>query len=150
MILVDANLLLYALNEHAPENERSRAWLLEQIARGGGICLTWSVVLTVMRLLTNRHVFKTPLGLDAAVALIGGWLAHPRVTLLAPGNEHWRILSDLVRVGQVRGDMLPDAHLAAIAIEHGATLCSADRDFTRFDGLHLWNPLDRPEPPRKR
>lgn len=84
-----------------------------------------------------------PLGAAEAVAIVSEWLERPVVATLDPGERHWSILSGLMTTAQARGALVTDAHLAALAIEHGATLCSSDRDFTRFPGLRISNPLER-------
>ena len=93
-----------------------------------------------------RHVWDWPRGegpisLSDAVLAVSDWLARPSVVLLDPGERHWSILSSLLPKGQARGSLVTDAHLAALASEHGATLCTNDSDFTRFPGLQLDNPM---------
>lgn len=141
MILVDANLLLYAHDHYSPHHQGARGWLQGIMAGPEPVALSWIVVLAFLRLSTNPRVFQRPLPISRAGEVIEGWLADPRVRLLEPTERHWEILKRLLVAGQAAGSMVTDAHLAALAIEHGATLASADRDFARFPGLKLLNPL---------
>jgi toxin-antitoxin system PIN domain toxin len=86
---------------------------------------------------------ENPLSVDEAAAIVADWLERPMVTLLNPGERHWETLCDLMAKGQARGSLIMDAHLAALAIEHGAILATSDRDFARFPGLKFFNPLDK-------
>jgi hypothetical protein len=93
---------------------------------------------------TNPHLRRGAPTLDEAIAIVAGWLERPNVTLLNPGERHWEILRELMTKGQARGTLVTDAHLAALAVEHGCTLATTDRDFARFPGLNFFNPLDTP------
>ncbi|MDR5694883.1 MAG: PIN domain-containing protein [Armatimonadota bacterium] len=93
-----------------------------------------------MRILTNPRAFEYPLSIEEAIPIVSSWLERPMVGILEPGDRHWGIFNDLLRRTHARGPMVIDAYLAALAIEHGATLCTADRDFARFPGLRLLNP----------
>ncbi len=103
--------------------------------------LAWAVVLGFLRLATSARIFPRPLDPEQALAVVDGWLARPCVTALAPGEEHWRILRGLLGESGTAGNLTTDAHLAALAIEHGAELCSTDADFARFPRLSWVNPL---------
>jgi toxin-antitoxin system PIN domain toxin len=94
-----------------------------------------------LRIATNPHVFERPLSATEAEAAISSWLEQPAAGILDPGERHWDILRQLVRDGQAAGPLVMDAVLAAIALEHGATVCTTDRDFSRFPGLKWTNPL---------
>jgi uncharacterized protein len=142
MILVDANVLIYAHNTLAQQHERSKLWLLAALNSGEAIGLSWVSLLAFLRITTSPRSFIDPMSLDEAGGIVAAWLAHPGVTVLQPTERHWTILSRLLVDGQARGPLVMDAHLAALAIEHGATLCTTDRDFTRFKGLRLLNPLE--------
>jgi toxin-antitoxin system PIN domain toxin len=98
-------------------------------------------LLAFVRVSTSRRVLEHPLSISEAAAIVSAWLQRPMVTLVNPGERHWEILRDVMTKGQAQGPLIMDAHLAALAIEHGATLASADRDFARFPGLKLLNPL---------
>jgi toxin-antitoxin system PIN domain toxin len=142
MILVDANVLIYAHNTLAQQHERAKLWLLAALSSGEPIGLSWVSLLAFLRITTGPRSFIDPMSLDEAGGIVTAWLAHPGVTVLQPTERHWTILSRLLVDGQARGPLVMDAHLAALAIEHGATLCTTDRDFTRFKGLRLLNPLE--------
>ena len=142
MILVDANLLLYAYHPRAAEHERSRAWLESALAGPGLVRFAWLSVWAFLRISTNHRVFERPLSAEEADSAVSSWLAQPCAGIADPGDRHWEILRGLLSEGQATGPLVMDAAIAAIAIEHGATLCTADRDFARFPGLKWANPLD--------
>jgi uncharacterized protein len=141
MILVDVNVLLYAYHPRAPQHESCRSWL--QAALGGEqpLALCWLVVLAFLRLSTSPRVFDVPLTTSEAVIVVSGWLSRPQVVMLEPGERHWDILQDVLNDGQVSGPLMTDAAMAALALEHGAAVCTTDRDFRRFAGLRLIDPL---------
>lgn len=141
MILVDANLLLYAYNADAPSHAASRAWLEEALSSPAPFGLAWQTIMAFIRIATHGRAFPEPLTLDEAVEIVGEWLDRPNVTLLEPGERHWSILVRMLAVGQAAGALAMDAALAALAVEHGATLYTTDRDFARFTGLSVVNPL---------
>ena len=141
MILIDANLLLYAYHPRSEYHERSRTWLESVLSGRDLVRLAWMTVWAFLRIGTNPRVFERPLTIAEAESHVSRWLALPAVDVLEPGDRHWDILRELLRTGQVSGALLMDAALAAIAIEHGATLFTSDRDFTRFPGLKTSNPL---------
>jgi hypothetical protein len=141
MILVDANLLLYAVNRDLSQHLRSRAWLEEVLSGNENVGLPWVVILAFLRLTTNARVFEKPLAVEQAVAYIEEWLAQPQVTAVIPGKGHWLILHNLLTVSGTGGNLTTDAHIAALAIEHGYTVYSTDNDFRRFSGLRHVNPL---------
>lgn len=141
MILIDANLLLYAYHPKAEQHGASRAWL--EAALGGCelVRFAWLTLWAFLRIGTNPRVFERPLSTSEADAVISSWLAQPAAGILEPGERHWDILRGLMRAGQTSGPLVMDAVVAAIAVEHGATLCTTDRDFARFPGLKWMNPL---------
>lgn len=143
MILVDANLLLYAHDKESAHHSRSRSWLEGTLAGPEPVRLAWMVVLAFLRIVTDPRALRRPMSIAEAVSVVGEWLEHPNFGLLHPTDRHWAILSDLLPAAQARGPLVMDAHLAALAIEHGATLCSTDRDFTRFPRLRFSNPLEQ-------
>jgi len=142
VILLDANVLLYAYNPSFPQHRRARTWLEQNFSAPAPIGLPWATILAFLRIGTNPRAFPEPLTTDEAVAVVSAWLTHPTVTVLTPGERHWSILQDLLLRVRARGAQVADAHLAALAIEHGATLCTTDRDFAVFGGLRLMNPLE--------
>lgn len=143
MILVDANLLLYAVNRDLPQNPRARAWLEEVLSGDENVGLPWVVILAFLRLTTSARVFERPLTVEQAVAYIDEWLAQPLVTTVTPGKGHWMILHNLLTISGTGGNLTTDAHIAALAIEHGYTVYSTDNDFRRFSGLCHVNPLSQ-------
>jgi toxin-antitoxin system PIN domain toxin len=102
---------------------------------------SWETILGFLRLSTTPKLFARPLEFEEAVGIMGGWLARDNVVTVSPDNRHWQILSGLLPRSRSRGSYVMDAHLAALAIEHGATLCTNDRDFLRFPGLKVEFPL---------
>ena len=141
MILIDANLLLYAYHPGAGQHEKSRAWFEAVLSGPDLVRFAWLTLWAFIRIATNARVFDRPLSVSEAEAAISSWLAQPVAGILEPGERHWDILRSLVREGQATGPLVMDAVLAAIALEHGATLCTTDRDFSRFSGLRWINPL---------
>lgn len=140
MILVDANILLYAYHPRSPNHESCRAWVEESFSGLTPVRLSWSTVLAFLRISTSPRVFEQPLSMDEAERIVTSWLAAPAVGLLEPGAAYWEILRELLLRAQVTGPLVMDAALAALALEHGATLCTTDRDFMRFEGLRLIDP----------
>ena len=141
MIVIDANLLIYAVNEDAPLNREARTWLEKVVSGSETVGLSWSVLLAFLRLTTRAGLFRHPLSPDGAFDVISTWLTQPSVTIVHPGPNHLRALRGLVAEFGTAGNLTSDAHLAALAIEHGAELCSSDSDFSRFPGLKWRNPL---------
>ncbi|MBI5481463.1 MAG: type II toxin-antitoxin system VapC family toxin [Deltaproteobacteria bacterium] len=144
MILLDANVLLYAYDETSPHHERARVWLERTLAAPAPVGLPWATVLAFLRISTNARALQRPLTLEAAIGIVDSWFEQPCVTLVAPGPQHYRILCDLLRNAQAKGPLVTDAHLAALALEHGAAVATSDRDFSRFSGLRVVNPLLEP------
>jgi toxin-antitoxin system PIN domain toxin len=141
VIVVDANLLLYAYHAGAPEHEAARRWWEDSLSAPEPIRLPWVTALAFLRSATHPRVFRRPLEMAEARAHVDSWLVRPMVDWIEPGPRHWQILSELLEGAQIRANLTTDAHLAALAIEFGATLASSDRDFTRFAPLKLLNPL---------
>lgn len=141
MILIDANLLLYAYHPRAEQHEKSRTWLEAALSGPEFVRFAWLTLWAFLRIATNPRVFERPLSIAEAGAAVSAWLAQPGSGILEPGERHWDILSGLMREAQTAGPLVMDAVLAAIAIEHGAKLFTTDRDFSRFPGLRWANPL---------
>ena len=108
---------------------------------GGPLGLPWATIVAFLRISTNPRVFERPLTTAEAEAAVSSWLALPSVSTVDPGERYWDVLRDLLHRAQVRGPLVTDAAMAALAIEHGATLCTTDRDFARFPGLRTLDPL---------
>jgi toxin-antitoxin system PIN domain toxin len=142
MILIDVNILLYAYDTSAPQHPAARRWLEEVLSQPEPVLLPWATILVFLRIATSPRILQHPLSISEAVETVDSWLALPNVAVVDAGERHWHILRDLLPASQSRGPLVPDAHLAALAIEHGAVLCSNDRDFARFQGLRVKDPLD--------
>ena len=143
MIVVDLNLLIYATNEDAVQHDLARRWWEGTLSRGESVGLAWIVVLGFLRLTTNPRVMPRPLTPEQAVAVVDDWLAQPSVELLQTTDRHWEIVKEILAPLGTAGNLTSDAHLASLAIEHGARLFSTDNDFGRFVGLRWVNPLAR-------
>ena len=141
MILLDANLLIYAINQDAPSHRKAKPWLESAISGPDTVGFSWNVLLAFLRLTTRPALFRNPLSVEIAFDLINSWLDQPSTTVVHAGPRHLRILRDLIVPMGTGGNLTSDAHLAALAIEHGAELCSSDNDFARFPGLKWRNPL---------
>lgn len=150
MTLVDANLLLYAYDAESPRHARARQWLTAELASGRPIRLALVTLLAFVRIASDRRVFTRPMAPSEACALVESWLDQPNVRLLLPGPRTWQLLGRLAEEGQARGPLVMDAHLAALALEHGARIATTDRDFTRFPRLEILNPLESPSSSRAR
>ncbi len=143
MTLVDVNLLIYAAKPESSLHSRARLWLGERLAGTTPVGLPWASLLGFVRVATNPRVWPRSSSVDEALGLVDRWLAAPAVWIPVPGVRHAEIFGRLLRAVGRGGKLVPDAHLAALAIEHGLTLCSTDGDFARFPGLRLENPLQR-------
>jgi uncharacterized protein len=141
VILIDANLLLYAYHERAEQHDASRTWLEAALSGPELVRFAWLTLWAFLRIGTNPRVFEHPLSTSEGEAVVSSWLAQPAAGILEPGERHWEILCGLMGEGQAVGPLVMDAVIAAIAVEHGATLCTTDRDFSRFAGLKWTNPL---------
>lgn len=141
MIFVDANILLYAENSKNQFHEKACKWWDTCLSGTGSICLSWTVINAFIRIGTNPRIFEYPLSLSEATLRVDSWLKQPPVRLVVPTDRHWTIFSQLLHDGKATGNLVTDAHLAALAIEYGCTLYSTDSDFSRFKALKWKNPL---------
>ena len=141
MTVIDANLLLYAYDSKAPQQAAASTWLTELIGTNETIALPWVTIWAFIRIGTNARLWETPRSAAEAFGIVSKWLALPGVILLQPGPRHWELLQSLVSRHKAIGPLVSDAALAALAMEHGATLASTDQDFSRFEGLRWVNPL---------
>lgn len=135
MKLPDTNVLLYAVDAQAAQHRTAVTWLEAAYASPNGVGFAWQALRAFIRLTTRRGILPRPLSVDDALGLVHDWLAHPHARILQPTDAHERVFAELLRAVGEAGNLTNDAHLAALAIEHGATLASFDRDFARFDGL---------------
>lgn len=140
MRLVDANVLLYAVNESEPRHERARVWLDGALNASEPVGFAWIALLAFVRLSTKAELFPSPLSLDGALGCIRGWLAQPPSVVLEPTARHLEIMAGLLGPTGTGGNLVNDAHLAAIAVEHGATVVTYDTDFGRFQGVRVFSP----------
>ncbi len=143
MKIVDTNVLLNGVNEAAETHELARDWIIAALAGDEAIGFSWLVIVAFLRLSTRSYAFPTPLDVGHSSQLVGGWLSTPAAVIADPGPRHAAILFDLLDVVGTGGNLVNDAHLAALAIEHGAEVVSFDTDFARFPGLR-WHRLGGP------
>jgi uncharacterized protein len=141
VILVDANVLIYAIDEDSSRHREAKAWLEKTLSGREAVGLAWAAVLAFLRLTTRTGISANPLSIEEALDVLEEWLDHPNVSILNPGPRHAHILRSLLLSTGSAGKLTTDAHLAALAIEHGAQLCSFDHDFARFPGLKWIGPL---------
>jgi toxin-antitoxin system PIN domain toxin len=141
--MVDANILIYAHVDSFAEHRRARAWIDEQLNGSAAVGLPWPSLLAFLRLVTNPRVFDRPESMGQAWCQVLGWLACDPVWIPQPTDQHQEILTEMLALPGVHGNLVPDAHLAALAVEHNLTLCSTDGDFARFSGLRWLNPLSK-------
>jgi uncharacterized protein len=141
LTLVDANLLLYAVDRTSPFHTRSAAWLTDTLNGSARVGIPWQSLVAFLRISTHPRASAQPLTSHEALAFVHDWLAVETVWTPEPVPQHERILSELIEALDLRANLISDAHLAAIAIGHGLTMFSADSDFARFPGLAWRNPL---------
>ncbi|MGH8657014.1 MAG: type II toxin-antitoxin system VapC family toxin [Gammaproteobacteria bacterium] len=141
MKVVDLNVLLYAVNENAVHHTPLLKWWEEAINGDEPLGLPWIVLLGFLRISTNPRIFPQPLEPDTAISKIGIWLSLDNTRLVCEKEEHWDILRSLLAETGTAGNLTTDAHLATLAISHGAALVSCDNDFARFKGLRWENPI---------
>ena len=141
MKLPDVNLLVYAYDSRSPRHDGALAWLEEALSGADTVALAWAVLVGFVRITTNRTIFAQPWEAEDAFDVVDAWLAQPCATVVHPTTRHAAVLRDLLRPLGAAGNLTSDAHLAALAIEHGATLYSCDNDFSRFAGLRWVDPL---------
>lgn len=141
MKLPDVNLLLYAVNEESPSHDGAREWLEAVLSGTEAVAFAWMTLLGFLRIATNPAAIERTLPPDDALRHIDEWLAQPVATVINPTNAHAATLRRLLQPLGTAGNLTTDAHLAALAIEHGGEVCSSDNDFARFEGLRWFNPL---------
>jgi uncharacterized protein len=140
--LLDANILLYAYDSGSPHHAVCRSWLEAVFNSEEIVALPWQTLLAFIRICTNPRAMKRPLQNKEACDIVSSWLDQVNVRVIGAGEGFWKLLKDQIIEAQVTGPLVTDAALAALALEHGATLCSVDRDFRRFRGLRLIDPTD--------
>jgi len=137
----DLNLLIYAVDRRSVPHKASVTWWNGLLSGNETVAFSWTVLLGFVRLTTNPNVVQEPLSPGEALDYVDRWLAQPITTVIEPTSRHAAVLRDLLGPVGAAGNLVSDAHLAALTIEHGAELCSADRDFGRFPSLRWMNPL---------
>ena len=142
MFIVDVNVLLYAHDSDAPHHERARGWLEGQITARAPLGLPWATIVAFLRLTTAARIWKIPWTTEQSIEAVAHLLSHRATFVAHTTSLHWQLLGECISAGQARGNLVSDAHLAALAMEHGATLVTFDRDFARFRGLKQLNLLD--------
>lgn len=142
MILLDANLLLYAHHDSYPQHETARQWLEKQWASGMRIGFPWPSILAFVRISTNPRAFANPHPVGTVWNVVRGWLNETQAWIPQPTERHADELGVLLVEGSLTANLVPDAHLAVLAMEHGLVLCSSDGDFARFKRLRWMNPLE--------
>jgi len=138
--LVDANVLLYAVNEASPRHRDARAWLEASLTGNETVAFAWIALLAFLRLATHEAVFPRPLASNDAIGVLRSWLARPTATIVEPTHRHLDVVAELLSGVGTAGNLVNDVHLAALALEHGCELVSYDSDFARFPGLR-WQTL---------
>ena len=141
MILVDANILLHAQDSLSSLHPKARLWWDDLLSQSEPVCLCWTVLSAFIRIGTNPRVFEHPLSLEQALARIQSWFDQPCTRVIRPTEQHWTVFQQMLTDGQAVANLVTDAHLAALAIEHGCALASTDSDFARFPKLKWINPL---------
>jgi toxin-antitoxin system PIN domain toxin len=140
MILLDTTVLLYAVNQDAHQHQQARGWLDDALSGAATVGFAWVALLGFLRISTRAGVLPRPLRLDQALSVTDAWLQQPPSVVVHPTAGHQRVLAQLLEAVGVGGNLLTDAHLAALALEHRASIASFDRDFDRFPGVHRVTP----------
>jgi len=141
VIVPDINLLMYAHFSEFGQHGEARRWWQELLGGREPFGMLWSVSIGFLRLTTHPNKLTMPLTSEQAVVVVESWLSHPHVSVLQPGSQHLSVLAELLTAVGRGGNVVPDAHIAALAIEHDAEVHTNDRDFARFPGLRWSNPL---------
>lgn len=143
MKIVDINLLIYAVNKDTPHHSKAKKWLEESLSSDEPFGFAWIVILGFLRIVTNSRIIPTPLTSKVAIELVEDWLRQPPSLTIAPSQHHWLIFKELLTPLGTAANLTSDAHLAALAIEHGARLYSTDNDFSRFPSLRWINLIEK-------
>lgn len=141
MIVLDANILLYAYDSSSSHHVKARAWVEQAFSDSAPVGLPWQTISAFLRIMTNLRLPGERFTLQEAVEIVDRWLEQPNVRLLAEGEDHWQLFRQLMVEGQASGGLVSDAHLAALTLEYGGVLQTTDRDFARFPSLRWSNPL---------
>lgn len=142
MILCDVNIYVYAARIDSPDHDKYRRWLEDIVKRDEAFGVSELVLSSFMRIVTRAGIFDVPSTLDEALGFVTALRVHPNCVPISPGPRHWNIFVDLCRKASAKGNLVPDAYLAALAIESGSEWISTDRDYARFPDLRWRHPLD--------
>lgn len=142
MILSDANILIYAYNTDAVYHEECKKWLAEQLSKPEPFAFCWQTITAFLRITTTPKIFPKAFMQQEVLGFVNSWLVSPNVRILTPGVQHWKIFERLLIETKTVAAKTMDVHLAALTIEHGATLATTDRDFAMFKNLKIFNPLN--------
>jgi toxin-antitoxin system PIN domain toxin len=142
VIVLDANILIYAYNSSSAYHARARAWLEAALSTIEVVGIPWQAVSAFLRVMTNPKLPAERLSLERAAQIVDTWVTHPNVRILTPGESYWPIFRRMVVEGRAAGPQVSDAAMAALAIEYGGMMHTTDRDFARFPGLRWKNPLE--------
>ncbi len=142
MKIVDINLLIYAINKDAPHHSKAKKWLEDSLSSDEPFGFAWIVILGFLRIVTNGRIMPTPLMPEVAIDSVNDWLQQPPSLTIVPSHQHWPIFKELLMPLGTAANLTSDAHLATLAIEHGARLYSTDNDFSRFQSLRWTNPIE--------
>lgn len=141
MILPDVNVLIYAFRPDSKDHERYKAWLEGVVNGAGAFGVAPQVLASMVRICTHRRAFAQPDPLGDVIAFCRALLEQPNVTVILPGERHWHIFESLCESAKARGNLVQDAWLAALAMEHGCEWVSTDGDYARFAGLRWRRPF---------
>jgi uncharacterized protein len=141
MILVDVNLMIYAVDRDSPHHRIAARWFEKTLNGPDLIGLPWIVILAFLRVATRAGILRKPMAVEDAVAYCQSWVDLDSVRILVPGENHWPVFRNLLLSVGTAGNLTSDVHLAALALEYGCTICSADNDYKRFPGISHVNPL---------
>jgi len=141
MKIVDINLLIYAINRDTPHHPKAKKWLEDSLSSDEPFGFAWIVILGFLRIVTNGRIMPTPLTPEFAIESVDDWLQQPPSRTIVPSHQHWAIFKELLMPLGTAANLTSDAHLATLAIEHGARLYSTDNDFSRFQSLRWTNPI---------
>lgn len=142
MKIVDINLLIYAINKDTPHHPKAKKWLEASLSNDEPFGLAWIVILGFLRIITNGRIMPRPLSSETALEIVDEWIRQPPSRIIVPTERHWSIIKELLMPLGTAANLTSDAHLAALAIEHGARLFSTDNDFSRFPTLRWTNPIE--------
>jgi len=142
MKIVDINLLIYAINRDTPHHSKAKRWLEDSLSSDEPFGFAWIVILGFLRIVTNGRILPKPLMPEVAINVVNEWLQQPPSLTVVPSHQHWSIFKEILMPLGTAANLTSDAHLAALAIEHGARLYSTDNDFSRFQSLRWTNPIE--------